>query len=150
MGHLDGRRKGLRRRSGSLSSVVERVCFARAGSVYSIHPVAPLTFVSQAGSLVTRRVLVADATFKRPKDFWTPEEHPVHHQNGHQNQLLFPHRRSTTAGSLHRPNWPPPTADTRVGLRERSGQNIHKIKEIIKLRHVSTSTRPSATALPGS
>jgi hypothetical protein len=82
MGHLDGRRKGLRRRSGSLSSVVERVCFARAGSVYSIHPVAPLTFVSQAGSLVTRRVLVADATFKRPKDFWTPEEHPVHHQNG--------------------------------------------------------------------
>jgi hypothetical protein len=26
--------------------------------------------VSQAGSLVTRRVLVADATFKRPKDFF--------------------------------------------------------------------------------
>jgi hypothetical protein len=49
--------------------VVERVCFARTGSVGSIHPVAPLTFVSQAGSLVTRRVLVADATFKRPKAF---------------------------------------------------------------------------------
>jgi hypothetical protein len=43
---------------------------ARTGSVGSIHPVAPLTFVSQAGSLVTRRVLVADATFKRPIDFW--------------------------------------------------------------------------------
>jgi hypothetical protein len=44
--------------------VIERVCFARKGSVGSIHPVAPLTFVSQAGSLVTRRVLVADATSK--------------------------------------------------------------------------------------
>jgi hypothetical protein len=54
-------------RIGSLSSVVERVCFARTGSVGSIHAVAPLT-LSQAGSLVTRRVLVADATFKRPKD----------------------------------------------------------------------------------
>jgi hypothetical protein len=43
---------------------------ARTGSVGSIHPVAPLTFVSQAGSLVTRRVLVTDATFKRPKDFF--------------------------------------------------------------------------------
>jgi hypothetical protein len=31
---------------------------------------APAHFVSQAGSLVTRRVLVADATFKRPKDFF--------------------------------------------------------------------------------
>jgi hypothetical protein len=35
--------EGLRRRSGSLSSVVERVCFALTGSVGSIHPVAPLT-----------------------------------------------------------------------------------------------------------
>jgi hypothetical protein len=41
---------------------------ACTGSVGSIHPVAPLTFVSQAGSLVTRRVLVADATFERFKD----------------------------------------------------------------------------------
>jgi hypothetical protein len=41
------------------------VCFARTGSVGSIHPIAH--FVSQAGSLVTRRVLVADATLKRPK-----------------------------------------------------------------------------------
>jgi hypothetical protein len=32
-------------------------------------PGSPAHFVSQAGSLVTRRVLVADATFKRPKDF---------------------------------------------------------------------------------
>jgi hypothetical protein len=36
-------KRGLRRRSGSLSSVVERVCFACTGSVGSIHPVAPLT-----------------------------------------------------------------------------------------------------------
>jgi hypothetical protein len=43
------------------------MCFARKGSVGSIHLVAPLTFVSQAGSLGTRRVLVADATFKRHK-----------------------------------------------------------------------------------
>jgi hypothetical protein len=56
--------------SGSLSSVVERVCFARTRSVGSIHSVAPAHFVSQAGSLVTRSVLVADATFKRPKDFF--------------------------------------------------------------------------------
>jgi hypothetical protein len=44
---------------------------ACTGSVGSIHPVAPLTFVSQAGSLVTRRVLVADATFERFKDFFS-------------------------------------------------------------------------------
>jgi hypothetical protein len=31
-------------------------------------PGSPAHFVSQAGSLVTRRVLVADATLKRPKD----------------------------------------------------------------------------------
>jgi hypothetical protein len=34
-------------------------------------PGSPAHFVSQAGSLVTRRVLVADATLKRPKDFFT-------------------------------------------------------------------------------
>jgi hypothetical protein len=31
-------------------------------------PGSPAHFVSQAGSLVTRRVLVVDATLKRPKD----------------------------------------------------------------------------------
>jgi hypothetical protein len=64
--------------------VVERVCFARTGSVGSIHPVAPLTFVSQAGSLVTIRVLVADATFKRPKDFFsTPQADGEYHYGSH-------------------------------------------------------------------
>jgi hypothetical protein len=32
-------------------------------------PGSPAHFVSQAGSLVTRRVFLADATFKRPKYF---------------------------------------------------------------------------------
>jgi hypothetical protein len=39
-----------------------------------LHACAPLVrftrFLIQAGSLVTRQVLVADATFKRPKDIY--------------------------------------------------------------------------------
>jgi hypothetical protein len=48
--------------------------FFRVGKTELQETVAPLTFVSQAGSLVTRRVLVADATFKRPKDFLELQE----------------------------------------------------------------------------
>jgi hypothetical protein len=59
--------KGWRRRSGSLSSVVERVCSAPRVPWFD-SPGNPAHFVSQAGSLVTRRVLVVDATLKRPKD----------------------------------------------------------------------------------
>jgi hypothetical protein len=46
------------------------VCACTHGFRWFDSPGSPAHFCGQAGLLVTRRVLVADATFKRPIDFW--------------------------------------------------------------------------------